>query len=299
YDAHDAIADRIVRLADVHRPSLAQAFRLDHDASLRLILVSERVAGIRLSELIARASESAVVPDLPAALFVMRRLLTTAGALQRATGITHLGIAPERVVITPRVHVVIVEAALAAAIEARAGGVQPAVRADIARVALAGLSMMLGRPIASDPTSARANLLGEAADVAAIRVGETYASALQSWFEQALAADMSEAFPDFRQAAGALARTGPQREDGGVGLRRTLRAFVQEVAGSGGPADAEFETTRARIARTRQIARRRDTMAPPRFVATEPETTSFLRADAPAPQDSAIAFEPERSSQTP
>ena len=47
-------------------------------------------------------AERGVIPDMGAALFVMRRLLSTAAAIYRTTGIAHLAIAPERILVTPR-----------------------------------------------------------------------------------------------------------------------------------------------------------------------------------------------------
>ena len=229
-EAREAISDRIVRLADVHRASLAQAFRLEDDGgSGRLILVSERVPGIRLSELLARASDNSLVPDLPAALFVVRRLLSIGRSVQALARVPHLAIAPERVVITPRGDVVVVEAALAAAIDVRRG-FETNARCDIAPIAIAGLSLILGRAVSPDlAADARDRLLGEVADVAGIRVGEPFAAALRSWFEQALGDDAGSSFAAFDEAAAALDGASRGREDGSVALRRTLRAFLLEV----------------------------------------------------------------------
>src|SRR5204862_5879898 len=133
-------------------------------------------------------------------------------------------------VVTPRGEVVIVEAALAAAIEARTprfDGYDP--RADIAQIARAGLSLMLGRPMAADcDAEERDRLLAEAADVAAIRVNGPFSAALRSWFEQALAIDTTP-FSDFQEAADAFASVTAAREDGSSALRRTLQAFLSEV----------------------------------------------------------------------
>ena len=114
-----ALTDRILRLIDFDRPGASRALRVDQDEnSPRLVLVSERAPGFRLSDLLERAAERGVIPDLGAALYIMRRLLASATAIQRTTGLAHLAIAPERILITPRGSVVIVEAAMAGAIEA-------------------------------------------------------------------------------------------------------------------------------------------------------------------------------------
>src|SRR5205823_1935518 len=119
--------------------------------------------GVRLSELLHRASEQSLVPDLPAALFLMRRLLSIADAVQAIANVTYVAVAPERIVITPRGEVVIVEAALAAAIEARAALQQTTRATDVAQIAMAGLALMLGRPMSAYLDSdSRGQLLGEA-----------------------------------------------------------------------------------------------------------------------------------------
>ena len=96
-----ALSDRISRLTDFDRPAVARPLRLEQDDRKRrprLILISDRVPGVRLSELLLRGIGRSVVPDLGVALFVMRRLLSTATLLQTSTGLTHFIVAPERVV---------------------------------------------------------------------------------------------------------------------------------------------------------------------------------------------------------
>ena len=127
-----------------------------------------RVPGVRLSHLLTRASEQSIVPDLPAALYVMRRLLSVAAAIQARAGLSHIAIAPERIVVTPRAEIVVVEAAVAAAIERRMG-FEPDARTDVAQIALVGLSLILGRPLPHDGREDRGHLLAEVTDVAAIR----------------------------------------------------------------------------------------------------------------------------------
>src|SRR3984893_5385935 len=96
-----ALSDRVSRLKDFDRPAVARPLRLEQDDRKRrhrLILISDRVPGVRLSELLLRGIGRSVVAGLRVALFVMRRLLSTATLLQTATGLTHFIVAPERVV---------------------------------------------------------------------------------------------------------------------------------------------------------------------------------------------------------
>ncbi len=224
--ASRALADRIALLG-VDRPAVGRAVALERDEpSARLILISEHVPGVRLSEVLRTAGERSVVADLGAALFVMRRLLTLAESLKAATGLAHFSIAPERIVITPHGRVVIVEPVLAAAAETGATGSD-----DIAAIAIAGMSIMLGHLIEDaehvDPMSP---VLQDAADVAAIRAGSSFSTALRLWFDRAVIADPALSFPDFRQARLALSRVALARESGCDASRRALKVFLNDLA---------------------------------------------------------------------
>jgi hypothetical protein len=254
------LLDRIT-LLDVERPAVSRAIALERDEdSGRLILVSEHVPGVRLSELLRTAVQRSVVADLGAALFVMRQLLMLAESLEAATGLAHFLIAPERIVITPHGRVVIVEPALAAAAETV--GLAPN---DIAGIAIAGMSMMLGHFIENaehiDPMSP---VLQDAADVAAIRAGHRFSIAIRLWFDRAIVADPSMSFPDFRQARLGLSRVGLVRESACDASRRNLKAFLNDLAIDGlteGEAGI-LEVTRLRDIRATRIARRKAISAP-------------------------------------
>src|SRR5207245_11233672 len=157
--AEAALAERIARMMYFNHPSIAHAHGLEHDGlTRRLILVSDRVPGPHVSAMLARGSQHSIVADLPAALYVMKRLLSAVRSLQAATGVAHVAVASERLVVSPRAEVVIVAAALAAA-NAKASQ-DP--RVDIAGIAMVGMSMMLGRLVdATEDAGGRRALLGE------------------------------------------------------------------------------------------------------------------------------------------
>ncbi len=281
------LVDRIA-LLDVDRPAVSRAIALERDQpSDRLILISEHVPGVRLSELLRTAGQRSVVADLGAALFVMRRLLTLAESLRAATGLAHFSIAPERIVITPHGRVVIVEPALGAAAETVGIATN-----DIAGIAIAGMSIMLGHLIEDaehiDPLSP---VLQDAADVAAIRAGHRFSTAVRLWFDRAIIGDPSLSFRDFREARLALARVGLVRESGCDASRRTLKAFLNDLAIvdlTGGEAGT-LEITRLRGMRATRLARWKAISAPDEewisvedelFIGDEsrPEPEAILRA---------------------
>ena len=280
------LTDRILRLIDFDRPGAARALRVDQDeSSPRLILVSERAPGFRLSELLERGAERGVIPDLGAALYIMRRLLTTAAGIQSTTGIAHLAIAPERIVITPRGAVVLVEAAIGGAIEALGDRMPAAVRrgfrlaradaetsgaqVDIARIALAGMAMIVGRPLdPSDDIDPLSPVVQEVVDVAAVRAGDEFAAALTPWLDHAISIDPLLAFDSFDDALVELAAIVPPAEARCPVSRAPIRKFLDDVQIDGTHLEA-LEEDRLREIRARQMRR-----GPIAEVATPVETAS-------------------------
>ena len=266
------LTDRILRLIDFDRPGAARALRVDQDEnSPRLILVSERAPGFRLSELLERGAERGVIPDLGAALYIMRRLLATAAAIHRATDIAHLAIAPERIVITPRGGVVLVEAAIGGAIEALADRMPAAVRrgfrlaradaeisgahVDIARIALAGMSMIVGRPLdPSEDIDPLSPVVQEVVDVAAVRAGDQFAAALTPWLDHAISIDPLLAFGNFSDAHSDLMEIVPPAEARCPVSRAALRKFLDDLEIGGTHLEA-LEEDRVREIRARQLRR--------------------------------------------
>ena len=285
------LTDRILRLIDFDRPGAARALRVDQDDnSPRLILVSERVPGFRLSELLERGAERGVIPDLGAALYLMRRLLTTAAGIQRTTGIAHLAIAPERIVITPRGGVVLVEAAIGAAMEALGARMPAAVRRgfrlaradaeisgahlDIARIALAGMAMIVGRPLnPSEDIDPLSPVVQEVVDVAAVRAGDEFAAALTPWLDHAISVDPLLAFGSFDDARADLAAIVPPAEARCPVSRAPMHKFLDDVQIGGAHLDA-LEEDRLREIRARQLRR-----GPFAEVGTSVETASAVVND--------------------
>ena len=266
------LTDRILRLIDFDRPGAARALRVDQDEnSPRLILVSERAPGFRLSELLGRGAERGVIPDLGAALYIMRRLLTTAAGIHSATGIVHLAIAPERIVITPRGGVVLVEAAIGGAMEALGDRMPAAVRRgfrlaradaeisgaqlDIARIALAGMAMIVGRPLdPSDDIDPLSPVVQEVVDVAAVRAGDEFAAALTPWLDHAISIDPLLAFGSFDDALADLAAIVPPAEARCPVSRAPMRKFLDDIQIGGAHLEA-LEEDRLREIRARQLRR--------------------------------------------
>ena len=274
--AESALAGRVAALAKADLPCVGRPLRLEHDDQKkrpRLVLVSERVAGVRLSEAMTRGASRSVVPDIGAAMYVLRRLFTMASALEKASRVSHFVIAPERVVITPRAEVVIIEAALAAGAEALAetgtfpkslklalsgvGHKKHGVRLEIARIARLGVAMMIGRGIeATETVDALSAVLNEVGDVAAIRAGDAFAASMRGWLEQALTIEAGVSFASFQKAGEALEATQPPKDC--AASRDTLRSYLEnlQIDDLDQPETLALETDRVRSIRARQTVGR-------------------------------------------
>ena len=110
--------------AVTERVSMLESFRHRHYARVRqvtgdpgrLVILSDHVSGVRLSDLIDIVWSAELTLDAGSGLYLISRLLPAAADFHAATGCTHGAIAPERLVITPRGKLAIVEPMLAPAL---------------------------------------------------------------------------------------------------------------------------------------------------------------------------------------
>ena len=194
----------------------------------RIVFASDPPPGVTLTTVLARAKDWSIVADLSAALFAMRRLLTIADSLQKATGSQSFAIGADRIILTQRASFLIVEPD-ADTWEFRADGADGA-RMDIAEIAIAGVSLIAGRAVdaieASDPQSP---VLKELRDATAIRADMTFAGALHEWLDRALAATPQKGFADFDAARAALDELHPPKGSGCRPSRRMLKTFIGDL----------------------------------------------------------------------
>jgi len=234
-----------------------------HRVAVRILFESEPPPGVRLPTVLARAADWSVVADLAAALFAIRRLLVTAEALQSVTGSSSFAIAGDRIVVTPRAALLLVEPdrdTFDAKPEGAAGA-----RIDIAEIAIAGISLLAGRVVdaieASDPQSP---LLKEMRDATAIRADMAFAGALHEWLDRALGADPRSGFADFRAARTALDDLHPPKGSTCRPSRRMLQSFLNDLQlpDFANPKLAVLEIERGRDQRRAMAATRTRPSAP-------------------------------------
>ena len=171
----------------------------------RIVVLSDHVAGTRLSEIVKAAAVGRVVLDANSALHLTSRLLRTVSAFHRATGLTHGALGLERLIVTPRGHLVVAEPILAPVLERlrfsrgqlwRSMRVAMPLsrelpkfdeRTDVAQVALVALSLIHGRVLdtAAYPNGIEA-LLADATLRSMLELQRPLPLSLHSWFESAL-----------------------------------------------------------------------------------------------------------------
>ncbi len=115
-----ALRERTSRFANFRHESYGRVRaveRLDKLAST-LVVVSDHIRGVRLSELLSIAEKRSVPLQLDAALHVIRQLVAAAAAMHESVpDVCHGAIGPERIIITPEGRLVVVEYVLGAALE--------------------------------------------------------------------------------------------------------------------------------------------------------------------------------------
>ena len=218
-----ALRERAARLANFRHAYYARVRRIDrHPAGLAI--VSDHVEGVRLSEILRVASERKLQLDLSAALCLLRQLVPSLALLhENARDVAHGIISPERLIVTPRARLVVVEHVLGSAVEQLQFNRErlwndlrvarpPAVgacrfdhRADVTAIGLVALSLVLGRPIAADEYPHRiASLLTDARARTSGADDQPLPDALHNWIARALQLDPRQGFTSATDAQVAL-----------------------------------------------------------------------------------------------
>jgi hypothetical protein len=218
-----ALRERAARLANFRHAYYARVRRIDRHPG-GLAIVSDHVEGVRLSDMLRVAHARGLQLDLSAALCLLRQLVPSLALLhENARDVAHGLIAPERLIVTPRARLIVVEHVLGSAVEqlqfkrerlwqelrvavpASAGAIRFDHRADVTAIGLTALALVLGRPLNDDeyPTKAGA-LLAEAQARAAGGDEQPLPDALHTWIARALQLDGRQGFTSATDAQVAL-----------------------------------------------------------------------------------------------
>jgi PEGA domain len=189
-----------------------------------LLVLSEHVAGVRLSALLAAAEKRSIAPDIDAVRSLLRQVVRAMATWRVAMrDVAHGAIGPERILITPAGRVVITDTVFGSALEQLRYprdrywtdlrvGLPPTravpdfdVRTDVAQVGLVALALVLGRRLTSDVYPGG---LAEAVANAALRSGNGPIAplpiAFRQWILRATQLESRGAFPSADEASIAL-----------------------------------------------------------------------------------------------
>jgi hypothetical protein len=256
-----SLRERVSRLAGFRHPYFAQVRTVERlsDPARTLALISNTVPGVRLSELLATTAQHNIVLGSDAALCLIRQLVTAMATFhEQAPDAPHGALGPERVVVTPKARLVIVEHVLGAAVEQlqfsedrlwrelrvpvpRSAGL-PVIdqRADVLQLGMVALALMVRRPLGADEFHRLGDTLASAQAMTADGELEALPEGLQSWLTSALQLELRSAFATATEARRELEKVFERNDDIGApsALEEFLTAYLLAVEAGVEPTQA-------------------------------------------------------------
>jgi hypothetical protein len=295
-----ALRDRVNRLTSFRSTAIARVRAVErlNDPASTLVVVSEPIIGVRLSDLLTTSHHHELSMGASAEWCLIKQLTAAVCTLhQHGPDIAHGAIAPERIVITSQARVVVVEHVLGNALErlrlskeqywnelrvaCPPSGVATRLdqRADITQVGVAALAVILGRPLQDNEYPAK---IEELVAAAWARPHEHPAPGprLRSWLARALQLDAGHSFTSAIEANGELDKA--IIESGYILAPSDLEAFLalcQEAETAPKPAATVGPKPVPKPAAASVPAPPPAAAAPPKPAASKPAP-----AQAPAPQ---------------
>jgi hypothetical protein len=213
-----AVRERTARLANFRQNAFARVRRVDRTAT-GLAIVSDHVAGFRLSQMLRIAEDRGLAVDTNAALSLIRQLLPAIVLLhENARDVAHGALGPDRLMVTPHARLVIAEYVLGSALEQlqlshdrlwreyripmppSAGAPRFDHRADVMQIGITSLSLILGRPLADEDLGSINELLAESTETSAGGARQPLSQGLRGWLARALQVDQRRPFLTARDA---------------------------------------------------------------------------------------------------
>jgi hypothetical protein len=251
------IRQRVEQLATFEDERFARPGSVERDpASGDLTVLSEFVAGSRLSDLLETAEESGLVPGVDVALGFLLEALPAISSFHTSTGCSHGLIDSTRLVVTPAGQVIFLDAAFGSVVERLGltasrlwrefgvaspqtpGPIRLDATADITQVALGAVMLVVGRRLRHDEyPDAIPSLLMEVVEIAQIRGSYVFANSLQRLFQRSLPVAGRRPFSSAEELVNEI-RLLLRREIGAEVCRQALINFTEQM-------DAQFSASRA------------------------------------------------------
>ena len=244
-----AIRERVDLLAAIDDERFARPGAVQRDPETgELSVVSEFVAGSRLSDIIETAEEAGLIPGVDVALGFLLEALPAISTFHNVTGFAHGLIEPSRMVITPATgQIVFLDPSFGSVIErlglartrlwselgiaapASAGPVRLDIPEDISQLALTALMLVIGRRLRDDeyPDGVQA-VVAEVAEVAQIRGSHLFATSLQRLLHRALRLSGNKPYESADDLANEI-RLLLRREIGAEVCRQALVDFSHQM----------------------------------------------------------------------
>jgi hypothetical protein len=210
-----SLRERVDQLAAFQHPAYAKVRGVGRlsKGQARLVVASDLVAGVRLSEILTVAEQRLIPLEIDAALCLLRQIVPAVAALHaKAPDACHGALAPERIIVTADARVAIVEHVYGAALEQLrfsherywkelriplplTGGLPRFDRrADVTQIGALALALILGRPLGEEEYPARvADLVDGVRAISATGL-EVLPTGVRGWLSRCLQLDPRRSF---------------------------------------------------------------------------------------------------------
>jgi hypothetical protein len=207
------LAERVARLSSVRHASYTHLRRVDRPEASRLEMVSDYLAGWRLSELLEQSNKDNIAVDITIVIALLRQLLPAVALFGRHNRDAAIGtLAVERLIVTPQSRLVIAEHAFGPAIEKlnmgreklwrefrivmppSAGLPRSNQRSDAYGIGVVALSLLLGRTLTDEEFPERLQSLVESAVEFRDGKPSPLSASFSNWLQRALQVDAKNAF---------------------------------------------------------------------------------------------------------
>jgi serine/threonine protein kinase len=244
----ETLREQAARLADFRHEAFGRVRaveRLDARSST-IVIISDHVRGVRLSEVLAGARQRSIPLEYTAAAWLIRQLVSAIAALHDSgPGVCHGAISTERLVVTADGRLVVVEYVLGPALEEMHFSWERYWRelgialprpiglsrfdqsADVTQVAAVALALLLGRPLAADEYPHKISDVLDSATARQVQGSDPLPAAMRTWMRRALHIEPRAAFASAIEAQSELDRVLDTQDTAG---RLALRSFLSRYA---------------------------------------------------------------------